>query len=227
MPGLPKYFQTILVLICSGMFCVSCSVFTPAKKASSVGENTPLEENCSEDRIEALNDEINVLKQQVTRQEKEVKNKRVTVEKLEDKIALLEKKITALAKNQTKNLSAENVYKKARNLLIEEDYLTAAGLFKSLIEKFPTHALAGNAAYWMGECYYSLHQHKKAIAVFRTLVDTYPKSGKVPGALLKTGYAYLALDDTNRAHHFLKQVLRKHPFSPAAEKAQEKLKNFE
>lgn len=227
MPGFPKYIQTILVLICSGMVCVSCSSFSTGKKAASTRENTPMEDSCSEDRMEALNDEINSLKRQMIRQEKEIKNKRVTVEQLEDKIVLLEKKITTLAKNQVKNLSATDVYKKARNLLIEEDYLTATGLFKSLIEKYPTHALAGNAAYWMGECYYSLHQYKKAITVFKTLVDTYPKSGKVPGALLKTGYAYLALDDTNRAHHFLKQVLRKHPFSPAAEKAQEKLKNFE
>ncbi len=72
-----------------------------------------------------------------------------------------------------------------------------------------------------------MNRYKKAIIIFKDLVAKYPKSGKVPGALLKTGYAYLSLDDSNRAHHYLKQVLRKYPFSPAAEKAEEKLKSFE
>ena len=69
-------------------------------------------------------------------------------------------------------------------------------------------------------------KYQKAITIFKDLVTKYPKSGKVPGALLKTGYAYLSLDNPNRAHHYLKTVLIKYPFSPAAEKAEEKLKSF-
>ncbi|MCP4718853.1 MAG: tetratricopeptide repeat protein, partial [Desulfobacteraceae bacterium] len=94
-------------------------------------------------------------------------------------------------------------------------------------EQHPKHNLADNAMYWLGECHYSSGQYAKAVAVFKDLVKAYPKAEKVPDAILKTGYSYLSLDDINRAHHYLKLVLTKYPFSPAAEKAQEKLKEFE
>ncbi len=63
--------------------------------------------------------------------------------------------------------------------------------------------------------------------MFRALIQTYPKAEKVPDAMLKTGYAYLSLDDYNRASHYLKQVIKKYPFSSAAEKAQAKLKSVQ
>ena len=59
---------------------------------------------------------------------------------------------------------------------------------------------------------YSMGEFKKAIQVFKDLEKIYPKSEKVPDALLKTGYSYISLDDSNRAHHYLKLVLKKYPF---------------
>jgi len=49
----------------------------------------------------------------------------------------------------------------------------------------------------------------------------------VPDALLKTAYAYLSLDDADRAHHYLKKVVKQYPFTPAGEKAEQKLKAFQ
>ena len=83
------------------------------------------------------------------------------------------------------------------------------------------------ALYWLGECSYSLEEFPKAIQTFKELVDRYPKRGKVPDALLKTAYAYLSLDDSDRAHHYLKLVVKRYPFTPAGEKAEQKLKAFQ
>ncbi len=156
-----------------------------------------------------------------------IQDKDIFINKLQDQIKVMKKKITYLTKSQIKNIQPPELYKKAINLLIEKNYLIAGELLSDFKKKFPDHDLAGNAAYWLGECYYSLGEYKKAITIFKNLVAKYPKSGKVPGALLKTGYAYLSLNDPNRAHYYLKKVLRTYPFSAAAEKAQEKLKNFE
>ena len=196
----------------------------------NLSKNSPEESSIrSSDHTEisSLKSELDGVKNKQKEIKLEIKNKDVFIEKLQDQIKVLEKKITYITKNQTKDLTPPLLYKKARNLLIEDNYLIAADLFAGFIKKFPEHDLADNAAYWLGECYYSLNNFDKAITVFKDLVTKYPKSGKVPGALLKTGFGYLSLDDSNRAHHYLKTVLRKYPFSPAAEKAEEKLKNFE
>ncbi len=154
---------------------------------------------------------------------------------LEDKVAQLENKVTDLETQvaEQKNViytieysDPAQLYQKARTLLLAGETDNAADLFSTFAKAHPDHALADNAMYWLGECHYSLGRYQKAIGVFKALVNTYPKAAKVPDALLKTGYAYLSLDDINRANHFLKLVLKKYPFSPAGEKAQDKLKEF-
>ncbi|HKK91507.1 MAG TPA: tol-pal system protein YbgF [Desulfobacteraceae bacterium] len=121
----------------------------------------------------------------------------------------------------------EALYQKARSLLLEEAFHPAAELFETFAAKHPDHELADNALYWLGECHYSMNDYRGAVAIFKTLVKAYPGRGKVPDALLKTAYAYLSLDDADRAHHFLKEVVRQYPFSPAGEKAEQKLKQFQ
>ncbi len=161
--------------------------------------------------------------------------KEVQMSDLEDKVTQLENKVTDLETQVTEQKNVvytieysdpAQLYQKARNLLLAGETDNAADLFSTFAKAHPDHALADNALYWLGECHYSLGRYQKAITVFKTLVKTYPKAAKVPDALLKTGYAYLSLDDINRANHFLKLVLKKYPFSPAGEKAQDKLKEF-
>lgn len=163
-------------------------------------------------------------------------DKNQTILNLEDKILLLEKKVSSLenqlASQKLVNYKIEytqpsQLYQKARTLLLEGDLINSAQLFTTFTKQHPKHSLADNAMYWLGECHYSSGQYDKAIKVFKDLVNNYPKAEKVPDALLKTGYSYLSMDDINRAQYFMKKVLKKYPFSPAAEKAQEKLKNIE
>lgn len=131
--------------------------------------------------------------------------------------------------NDTKTQAGdvEPLYAKGRALLLENDPEKAEQLFKTIYQNHPRHALAVNALYWAGECRYSLRDYEGAIAIFKKLIETYPKGSKVPDALLKTAYAYLSMDDPDRAHHYLKSVVTTYPFSPAGEKAAEKLKAYQ
>ncbi len=121
----------------------------------------------------------------------------------------------------------ETLYTKGRSLLLENNLDEAEKLFRHFSEKYPNHTLAINALYWTGECRYSLHDYNEAVVIFKNLVQKYPKGVKVPAALLKTAYAYLSMDDTDKAHHYLKSVIKQYPFSPAGEKAAQKLKSFQ
>jgi len=158
------------------------------------------------------------------------------IQSLEKKIILLEDKVKtleSLVAGQKKVVytieysDPAQLYKKARTLLLAKDIDNAADLFSTFAEKHPDHGLADNALYWLGECNYTSGRYKKAVDVFKRLIKAYPKAEKVPDALLKTGFAYISLDDVNRADHYLKLVIRKFPFSPAAEKAQTRIKEFQ
>ncbi len=224
------FFQSI-VLICISSVIAGCSTFDYFKPSSEDDKKM----NPEQERIVQLEAEISQLKQDQTDLLKQLNDKDADIKKLNHQIKTLKNKITYLKK--TKSIkpnqykieynTPSTLYKKARNLLLEDNYIDAAVLFTEFIKNHPKDSLADNAVYWLGECHYSMGEHKKAIDVFKALVAKYPKSEKVPDAMLKTGYSYLALDDSNRAHHYLKQVLKKYPFSPASEKAQEKLKNFD
>ena len=214
------------------LFFVSCSAIDKLTKPAEPKNENPQDQ----EQISRVESELTEVKKSQEILQHDMQLKDANIKKLQENILKLEKKISFLEeKKEAPNLSKYKIeyktpsvlYKKARNLLIEEDYISASDLFGTFIKNHPRDELADNAVYWLGECHYSLGDYKKALSVFKNLEIKYPKSEKVPDALLKTGYSYLSLDDSNRAHHYLKQVLKKYPFSPAAEKAQEKLKSFQ
>lgn len=225
-------FKNCLACLCC-FTLFSCSSFDFFNKGSD-----PIEKDqVTKDPVAAASVQPDTGEKQdpdALKQELESTNQSISA--LKDEVSMLEKKISGLENRlsnqkpvvyQVAYTEPAQLYQKARNLLLEGDSTHAAQLFKTFVAQHPDHSLADNAMYWLGECYYSSGQYAKAVTVFKNLVKAYPKAEKVPDALLKTGYSYLSMDDTNRAHHYLKLVLTQYPFSPAAEKAQEKLKKFE
>ncbi len=217
-----------LVITFSFVACGGVSSTTPPQGGNEKKKPAQLE-------ITRLESELVTLRREQENLKLAVKDQEALIQRLSADVKILEKKIFMLENQNRSNpvvkqatpSDPEDLYKRARDFLTRENYLTAAALFTEFIKDHPRDSLADNAVYWLGECHYSLGNYQQAISVFKDLISTYPKSQKVPDALLKTGYAYLGLNDANRANHFLKQVLKKYPFSPAAEKAQEKLRSFD
>ena len=55
------------------------------------------------------------------------------------------------------------------------------------------------------------------------MLRRYPRSDKVPGALLKKGYAYLELGERSQGIVQLQYVIREHPASDEADIARDRL----
>jgi tol-pal system protein YbgF len=109
-----------------------------------------------------------------------------------------------------------------------EDYLRAnfdlaIQGFRDYAKRYPDTDLAGNALYWIGECYYSKKSYKDAIDAFTQLLNTYKTSDKAAAALLKKGFAYLELGDRSQAVINLQYVLYEHPGTKEAELARSRL----
>ncbi|HEX7954698.1 MAG TPA: tol-pal system protein YbgF, partial [Burkholderiales bacterium] len=103
------------------------------------------------------------------------------------------------------------------------DYASALRGFESFLKSFPTHALAPNAQYWIGECHARQRQYREAIDAERRLLGTYPDSAKTPDALLIIGTAESSLGDNAAARKTFEDLIAKYPASDAAEKARGRL----
>jgi tol-pal system protein YbgF len=120
--------------------------------------------------------------------------------------------------------SPEALYRQALIAYQEGKFRRASALFEAYYAQYPRHPLADNALYWTGECHYARKRYLKAIDTFKSVLKDYPDGGKVPDALLKTGYSYLALGDKTTGRRYLQEVIRQYPFSSAGAKAEERLK---
>ena len=98
--------------------------------------------------------------------------------------------------------------------------------FRDFLSSSANSDLADNAAYWIGESLFSQKKYREAIGQFDAVVNKYPKSDKVPGALLKKGYAYINVGEKAQGVVQLQYVLHEHPKSQEASLARQKLKQL-
>ena len=122
-----------------------------------------------------------------------------------------------------KDSRAQNAYVKAFGLYSANNYPGAVAAFEVFIKNYPKSEYAGNAQYWIGECYYSQQDYPRALDAFNKLLATYPKGNKVPDAMLKIGYTYTNMNEPAKAKSALQLLVDKYPNSQAAIKAKERL----
>ena len=86
--------------------------------------------------------------------------------------------------------------------------------FIDFIARYPTHALAGNAQYWIGEAYWAQRDYRQALVEFEKVFEHGP--AKAPDARLKIGLCYLRLGDVTRAQQAWQRVVNEYPKSESA-----------
>lgn len=108
------------------------------------------------------------------------------------------------------------LYRKAFAVLQAGQHEAAAQGFRELLRAYPGHELADNAQYWLGECFYDRKDFGHAVREFRRVIERYPNGNKVPDALLKVGFSYLALGSPEAGRQTLMQLQRSYPRHEAA-----------
>jgi tol-pal system protein YbgF len=103
------------------------------------------------------------------------------------------------------------LYRRSYEALRQGKHDEATDGFREFLRRYPAHDLADNAQYWLGECYYDVKDFTSAVREFRRVVERFPHGNKVPDALLKVGYSYLALGSTEAGKQTLEQLIRSYP----------------
>ncbi len=123
-------------------------------------------------------------------------------------------------------LTPENEYKKAFQLFSSGKYEEARNAFERFLEKYPNSKLAGNAQFWIGECYYKQKKFQEAINAYQVVLDEYPNSNKIKDSMLKQGMAFARTGDTTAARILFSRLIKNFPDSNQAMIAKKKLEKL-
>lgn len=102
--------------------------------------------------------------------------------------------------------SADEIYDRAFAAIREAKYEAAENDFKQFLRDYPSHTLAANAQYWLGETHYVRGDFKQAAQVFAQGYQDFPKSPKAADSLLKLGLSLSKLGRKEDACLSLKQL---------------------
>jgi tol-pal system protein YbgF len=119
--------------------------------------------------------------------------------------------------------AAADEYRAAVELVRTGKTDEAVTALRGFLARYPRHEYADNAQYWLGEAFYATKDYQHALVEFRATIETYPRGNKVPDALLKVGYCYQALGQTDKARAVLEQVVNLYPKSEPAALAAKRL----
>jgi tol-pal system protein YbgF len=109
------------------------------------------------------------------------------------------------------DMEAFRLYRRSYEALRQGKHDEATDGFREFLRRYPAHDLADNAQYWLGECYYDVKDFTSAVREFRRVVERFPHGNKVPDALLKVSYSYLALGSIDAGRQTLEQLIRSYP----------------
>ena len=118
-------------------------------------------------------------------------------------------------------------YQAAFELLKEQRYEPAAMAFQQFLISFPDSQLADNALYWLAESYYVTGQFENALEQFQVVISRFPRSRKVPDALLKIGYSNYELQRWDSARDALTRVQDDYEDTTAARLAEQRLNRMD
>lgn len=146
-------------------------------------------------QLAAMRNELTVLQGKVEAVEFETKalkdqNSQAFTD-FEQRLVGLEKKLEA---SQSHLDPVESIYQKALTLHQNGSFNESRRQFEAFVKANPSHPLADNALYWMGEGYMSERDYRRALVQFQDLIEKYPQSDKKCDAMDRQVEAFRALD---------------------------------
>lgn len=123
------------------------------------------------------------------------------------------------AKGDVSSKDAEREYEAALSLVKKKSYEKAIDGFTGFLVKFPDHARADAAMFWMGEAYLGKGDVQNALAQLDAVVARFPDGNKAPDALLKIALIRKKAGEDEMAKATLARLRARYPGSDAAKRA--------
>ncbi|MGM0423085.1 MAG: tol-pal system protein YbgF [Pseudomonadota bacterium] len=126
------------------------------------------------------------------------------------------------------DIPADDLYEKAFVDIREGRYQEAEKGFRTFLNSYPDHKLAGNSQYWLAETYYVRGNYSDAAKFFAQGYQDYPESSKASDNLLKLGLSLAKLGNTEDACLSLAQLKDQFPdeTGPVMRRANQEMSNL-
>lgn len=157
-------------------------------------------------------------------------------EQLDNLDASMNKRVNAIGQSLEKQqksvetvLMPSKIYNEAYSAFQQDKFDDAVNGFKQYIVNFPSGDLTEGAYYFLGESLYLKTEWAQAAWSYASLIENFPKSGRIPAARLKYAQCLLKMPEpkTDEALKYLKSVVRDFPTSPEAETAKAQIEKYE
>ena len=114
-------------------------------------------------------------------------------------------------------------YRTAIRMIRDGQCTEAVPRLRGFVRKNIKSPFADNAQYWIGRCFHADGDHNRAIMELYDVLLKFPKSERVPGALLVLADAFADSGDDIDARLTLKKLLSDHPQAEEVEAAKQRL----
>ncbi len=131
-------------------------------------------------------------------------------------------KAPAVAKSMGLN-QEQRLYQVADQQVRTKDYSTAIASFQVYLQKYPRGQFADNAHYWLGQLYGIAGNDEQSRQELMTVISSYPKSNKVPDAMLQLGMMAYSNGQYNDASRWFNKLIAQYPGSAPAKLARQQL----
>jgi tol-pal system protein YbgF len=102
-------------------------------------------------------------------------------------------------------------------------YEVAVGEFQDVIHYYPMDDLAGQAQFYLGEIAYRQQNYADAVKAYNNVLEGFPGSPKAPAAQLRKGLALVQEGKKDAGIRELRLLIQRHPQTPEAAQARNKL----
>ncbi len=123
-------------------------------------------------------------------------------------------------------MDCQKIYNSAYRDAVMENYDLAVNSFQSYLENCPKTALADNAQYWIGQCYYLQKKYQLAEKTFRKMLDEYPTSERLASAKLKLAKSMYNQRFKTKAKSVFEDIIKNYPGTQEAGEAAQMLERY-
>lgn len=169
-----------------------------------------------------MKSKIDDLNQQIDSKETEISTLRQSIQQKKESIGELEAAPSTAPVTVDLSQGYPKAYEAAVNLYYGKRFAESIQAFNQLLTQFPSHSLASNCQYWIGECYFGAGDNAKAVEAFNQVLS-YQRSLKQDDALLMLGKAYVKLGQPANARQALDRLVKEFPNSEFVSKAEQML----
>jgi tol-pal system protein YbgF len=199
------------------------------RQLMGVEDEAPAEEETTTTDAPA-GDEYTKLQERAEQLKASINDKERTISEMESEISSKEARINDLQNElqqvETYTGDFRSAYKEGLREYGSRNYDKSIAIYRNLYANNPSHTLASNCIYWIGESYFKKGDYLSAIESFQSVFD-YDKSYKKDDATLMLGRCHHKLGQMEKAKSYFNQLISAYPNSEYVSKAQQWLKRIQ